>query len=209
MSTIEERIALLGAEPSWAASWTLGGTEFYGEIMDAATHGVWLSCEPITPEEYTALEVPEGFTKSGVGRSQHDAAVFLRPPGSHVDGPLETVDVSGRTFALVARPGAPERGFDGAMVLPVYKSHRVLFAAGRTLELIDLGHGWYLLPQVTEAGLGEVASRPPSARTMPDGWSTVTWSINDDLVVDLPYPARVAIFFNGDIFHGPVRLDID
>lgn len=208
MSTVEQRIALLGADPAWSASWTLGGTVFYGEVMDAATNGVWLSCEPITPEEYRSLEAPDGFTKSGVGRSQHDAAVFLRPPGALVDGPLETVEISGRTFALVARPGRPERGFGGAMVLPVYKSHRVLFAAGRTLELIDLGHGWFLVPQATEASLGGPPEGPPPERVLPEGWASVTWMTEQDLVVDIPYPARVAIFPSGDIFHGPVRLDL-
>jgi hypothetical protein len=208
VSTIEERIALLGADPSWAASWTLGGTEFYGELMDAATNGVWLSCDPITPEEYAALDVPEGFSRSGVGRSLHDAAVFLRPPGALVDGPLETIEVDGRTFALVARPGRPEQGFAGVLVLPVYKHHRVLFAAGRTLERIDIGHGWSLLPQVTEATTGGAADGPRPERTLPEGWSAQTWTLEADLVVDIPYPARVAIFFNGDIFHGPVRLPV-
>ncbi|MEI7592237.1 MAG: hypothetical protein WCK41_03340 [Actinomycetes bacterium] len=209
MSTIQERIELLGGDPTWSNQWSLGGLEFQGELMDAATNGVWLSVDPITPQEYAALEIPDAFRKSGVGRSAHDAAFFLRPPGSLVDGPVDAVTIDGRAFGLVARPGKPEPGFEHVIVLPVYKSHRVLFAAGRTLELIDIGHGWYLLPQATGATMGDdIDASPRPERVMPPGWTSRPLYLDGDLVVDLPYPARVAIFFNGDIFHGPVHLEL-
>ena len=209
MSTIDERIELLRGDPTWINNWSLGGLAYHGEISDSATRGVWLTKDPITPEEYEALVLPEGYRKSGVGLSQHDAAFFLRPPGALVDGPVETVEIGGHSFGLVARGGKPEAGFDGAIVLPVYKSHRVLFAAGRTLEIIDIGHGWCLMPQVVDASLGRRdPGTPATPRTMPEGWTSRHMTIETDLVIDIPYPARVAIFFNGDIFHGPVRLDL-
>ena len=200
---------LLAGNPDWTANWTLGGIVFYGEIMDNATFGVWLTTEPITPEDYATLVVPDGFRKSGCGRSQHDAAFFRRPPGADNDGPVDTIHVDGRTFALVARPGAPEPGFDGVTVLPVFKSHRVLFRAGRTIEIIDTNDdfpgGGSLLPQVTETHL----KRPRTEQTprqMPDGWASRFVTLETDLVFDLPSPARVAIFRNGEIFHGPVTV---
>ena len=201
--------ALLAGNPDWTANWTLGGIVFYGEIMDNATFGVWLTTEPITPDDYAALRVPDGFRKSGCGRSQHDAAFFRRPPGADTDGPVETIEVDGRTFALVARPGTPEPGFDGVTVLPVFKSHRVLFRAGRTIEIIDTNDnfagGGSLVPQVTETHL----KRPRTEQTprqMPDGWTSRFVTLEADLVFDLPSPARVAIFRNGEIFHGPVAV---
>jgi len=206
MSSIEQRIQSLGADPNWTSNWSLGGLEYYGELMDSATNGVWLSAEPITPEDYEALAIPDGFKKSGVGRSQHDAAVFLRPPEALADGPVESISVEGRTFSLVARPGKTESGFDGAMVLSVYKTHRVLFAAGRVLEAIDIGHGWCLLPQAVDAQMGGAAADSRPERDLPEGWVVREITLDDDLVIDIPYPARVVIFFNGDIFHGPVRL---
>lgn len=198
----DEYIAILGSRPEWPGNHTLGGCEFHGELMDDATFGVWLSNEPISPEDYAALEVPEGFRKSGVGRSQHDAAFFRRPPGADADGPVQRMQVSGRWFSLVARPGRPEEGFEGVTVLPVFKSHRVLFQAGRTLELIDTADGMTLLPQATESHLRKqrTGTRP---RRMPEGWTTRSLRLDEHLVVDLPCPARVAIFDNGDIFHGP------
>lgn len=200
---------LLAGNTEWAANWTLGGIVFYGEIMDNATFGVWLTTEPITPEDYAALVVPDSFRKSGCGRSQHDAAFFRRPPGADTDGPVDTIEVDGRTFALVARPGAPEPGFDGVTVLPVFKSHRVLFRAGRTIEIIDTNDGFpgggSLLPQVTETHLNRPRTEH-TPRQMPEGWTSRLLTLDEDLVFDLPSPARVAIFRNGEIFHGPVTV---
>ena len=93
------------------------------------------------------------------------------------------------------------------LVLPVYKSHRVLFTAGRDLELVDIGHGWFLLPQAVEADIGGGTAVPRPERVLPEGWSSRNLSVGEDLVLDLPYPARVVIFVDGSIFHGPVRLD--
>jgi len=198
---------LLGGNEQWPNNWSLGGCEFYGEIMDAATFGVWLSTEPISPEEYAALVISDGFNKSGVGRSQHDAAFFSRPPQADADGPVDTVSISGRTFACVARPGRPEKGFEGVTVLPVFKTHRVMFEAGRTIEVIDTNDdfpgGTTLLPQAVDTHLRK-RREIPIPRDMPDGWTTRTITLKQALVVDIPCPARVAIFKNGDIFHGPV-----
>lgn len=198
----------LGGNTAWSNNWSLGGCEFYGELMDDNTFGVWLSTQPITPEEYATLDVPDGFKKSGVGRSQHDAAFFSRSPHAEVDGPVDTIQVGTRTFACVARPGSPEPGFEGVTVLPVNKSHRVLFDAGRTLELIDTNdgdsRGSTLLPQAVDTHIHRRRENP-IPRQLPAGWTTRFITLTDTLVIDIPRPARVAIFKNGDIYHGPVK----
>ncbi|MFN5601320.1 MAG: hypothetical protein ACK48T_04240, partial [Acidimicrobiaceae bacterium] len=56
---------LLGGNVEWSGNWTIGGCEFYGEIMDTSTFGVWLTTEPISPEQYAELQAPDGFRKSG------------------------------------------------------------------------------------------------------------------------------------------------
>ena len=203
MTSITDVMTRLGGNPAWTDNWTLGGLDTYGELMNTADFGIWLSVEPISREEYVALVVPGGFRKSGVGRSAHDAAFFSRSPGATTNGPVETMAVGNHHFSLVARPGRRESGFDQVMVLPVTKHHRVYFAGGRTLEAIDLGDGTFLLPQATGASLGD-APEPEVGRTLPEGWATRTFELADDLVVDIPTPARVAIFSNGDIFHGPL-----
>ena len=93
--------------------------------------------------------------------------------------------------------------------LPVFKSHRVYFAAGRTLEVIDTNDdfagGSTLLPQAVESHLHQRRSEI-KPRRMPAGWTSRFITLTEDLIVDLPCPARVAIFNNGDIFHGPTTI---
>lgn len=203
----QQALARMG-NPAWSDNWTLAGLDIYGEIMHPETRSVWLSQQPFTLEEYSALQVPEGFLKSGTGRSSHDLAFFRRSPGGTVDGPLATTKIGDRTFSRVARPGPPEPGFNGVLVLPVYKYHNVMFRAGRTIEIMDCGDGWDYVPQVTEMrGLPGV---PPTAeRVLPDGWSVREILLQEDLHVEVPCPARVCLFFSGHIFHGPVRLGLN
>lgn len=197
----------LGGDVSWINNWSLGGCEFYGEIMDEETSGVWLSTEPITPEEYASLEIPSGFRKSGVGRSQHDAAFFSKSPHAESDGPVDVIQIGSRRFSCVARPGTPEQGFVGLTVIPVFKTHRVLFESGRTLELIDTHdddvRGSTLLPQAVDTHLHKRREQS-LPRQMPPGWTTRHITLQNTLIVDIPCPARVAIFKNGDIYHGPI-----
>ncbi len=197
----------LGGEISWTDNWSLGGCEFYGEIMDEETSGVWLSTEPITPDEYATLEIPHGFRKSGVGRSQHDAAYFGKSPHAESDGPVDVIQIGNRRFSYVARPGIPEHGFVGVTVIPVFKTHRVLFESGRTLELIETNdddvRGSTLLPQAVETHIFKRREQS-LPRQMPPGWTTRSVTLQHTLIVDIPCPARVAIFKNGDIYHGPV-----
>jgi hypothetical protein len=193
--------------PAWVANWTLAGLEILGEIMHPETRSVWLSQHAITHDEYAALQLPEGFMKSGTGRSGHDVAFFRRSPGAAVDGPLETIVIGDRTFARVARPGSPEPGFEGLLVLPVYKYHNVMFRAGRTLEIMDCGDGWDYVPQVTEMQ-GLPGMSPTEQRVLPHGWSVREVVLQEDLYVEVPCPARVCLFPSGHSFQGPVRLGL-
>jgi hypothetical protein len=208
-SADERALAILG-NPDWVDNWTLGGLELHVELMDTASKDVWLAQEPFTRRRFEALEAPEGFVKSGIGRSAHDAAFFRRSPGASFDGPVDTMEVEGTTFSRVARPGRFEPGFTGVFVLPVYKYHCVMFAAGRTIEVMDFGDGWDYVPQITEVGFpGAVEDgSPPPGRVLPEGWSVREVTLTDDLFVEVPHPARVCFFASGHSFQGPVRLGL-
>ena len=123
------------------------------------------------------------------------------------DGPLDTVEIDGWTFAQVARPGRPEPGFECVTVLPVYKYHRVGFRAGRMISILDMGDGWDYVPQVARASFRPDATTG-DAPEMPEGWSVREVTLEDDLLVELPCPARVCFFDTGDSWQGPVRLDL-
>ena len=195
----------------WPDNWTHGAGTIHGELMQPETGAVWLVHQAITPGRYEALTIPEGFLKSGIGESVADLAYFRRSPGAAFDGPLETLDIDGLRFARVARPGVPEPRLRGVIVIPVYKYHRILYAAGRTIEIMDGGDGWDYVPLMANATMPGV--RPPERnagaqpRVLPEGWSSRSITLSHDLVVELPCPTRVTIFpRTGDSFQGPVRL---
>lgn len=128
-------------EPAWIDNWTIDQGGLLMEIMETATRNVWLCHSPVTADRYRSLELPDGFVTSGLGRAVADVAHFRRPPGAGEPGPLEVMETDGLRFACLARPGAPEAGIAEAIVLPVDKHHSMFYAAGRTIEVLDLGDG--------------------------------------------------------------------
>lgn len=200
---------IAGARTEWRDNWTLGASTLHMEIMEAASRAVWLAQEAVTEEQFDALVAPQGFVKTGLGRSVADVAWFARSPGADCDAPLDTLDSSGVRFVRVARPGTPEPGFRGVLVLPVHKHHSLLYRAGRTLEVMRFGDGLNYVPVVTEArGPGVVRAQREAARVLPEGWTVRRVTLARELLVELPNPARVAFFANGDSFQGPVRLEL-
>ena len=137
-------------------------------------------------------------------------AFFRRSPEAQCDGPVETMIIDGRTFALVAIPGNPEPEYDlvadGLVVLHVQKHHSVMFAKGRTIEIMSFGDGNDYVPQITEAS-GLFGLSTSAERVLPAGWSVREVTLQQDLVVEVPYPARVCFFSSGHSFQGPVNLD--
>jgi hypothetical protein len=201
---MNERPPVLG-RPEWTDNWTTGGLALHMEIMSG--RNVWLAQGPCTVEQYDALELPEGFMRTGIGRAVADVAYFRRSPDAAEDGPVETMDVGGIRFARVARPGRPEPPRDGVFVLPVYKHHRVLYRAGRTIEVLRADDGFDYVPLVSGARMaaGDVDGSP---RVLPDGWTVREVALQADLVLELPCPTRVTFFTSGDSFQGPLRLDV-
>lgn len=195
--------------PAWTDNWTLGHDDLHGELFEMETGRVWLAQAPMTREQYEALELPDGWTRTGIGESVADAAYFSRSPGAAADGPVETREIGGVRFSFVARPGAPEMPARGVFVLDVDKHHHLLYRAGKTIEIMTFGDGADYVPLVRKAVMGgrgpEVLTRP---RVLPDGWSVRTVTLSKDLVVDLPAPTRVCFFTCGDSFQGPLHLGL-
>ncbi len=208
LPSIQERALAVLGNRQWTSNWTLDGRSVYGEIMELATLKIWLCQQAVTPEEYEALQVPTGFIKSGLGKAEHDAAFFRRAPGATENGQLATMVVDGRTFAQVAIPGEMEPGFSEVLVLAVDKHHSVMFAAGRTIEILDCGDGMAYVPQVSDV-VGLPGMTRQNERVLPDGWSINKVTLKHDLFLEIPNPARVSFFFSGHSFQGPVKIDLD
>jgi len=47
-----------------------------------------------------------------------------------------------------------------------------------------------------------------SAPEMPESWLVRDVVLDEDVLVEMPYPARVCFFDTGDRWQGPVRLDL-
>ncbi len=195
----------------WVQNWTQDGIALYGEIMELATGKVWLCQQSFTPESYQALAVPEGFIKSGSGKAAHDMAYFRRAPEAQVDGPLPTMTVGSRVFSLVAIPGKPDENFTlqehGLMLLDVNKHHNVIFTKGRTIEVLSMADGKDYVPQITEAA-GLPGLPESKERVLPKGWTVHEITLEEDLMVEVPFPAKVCFFTSGHSFQGPVTLKL-
>lgn len=187
--------------PQWTDNWTVGaGLRL--EIMETATADVWLCQTPVEPAKVAALTLADGFTIVGAAPAVADVAYFDRSPDAEEDGPLEVREVDGLRFARVARPVGREAVGSQAMLLTVHKHHTMLYAAGRTISVLDLGDGELLTP----AWAGPSDAEPE----LPAGWSLEHVTLTDDLVARIPDPATVAALADGSGFHGPVpRTSID
>lgn len=194
----------LGCPTEWTQNWTLRSGEFCGEIMDESTRRIWLSCDPMTTNDFATQTLPPGFWKSGMGRVVHDGAVFTRSPGAVHDGPLLTMDVGGRRFAFVALPGRGSAGEAGEFVVDVEKHHRVLYRPGRDLDLLRDENGDEYILQISDAERPGVTRH--TDRVLPVGWTSRTTRRAEVTVLDVPSPARIVFLATGDVFHGPVTV---
>ena len=186
---------------AWADNWTMGVGVLHIQVMSGRR--VWLAQAPCTREQFDRLELPEGFAKIGVGMAVADIAYFRRSPDAVADGPLETIEIGGIRFAYIAKLGRPEPARDGVSVLSVYKHHRVLYRAGRVLEILDAGDGFDYVPLAARARLMS-ESDADRLRILPAGWSIRKVVIRDDLLVELPCPTHAMLLTSGDAFQGPV-----
>lgn len=198
--------------PDWTPNWTMGGIDFFGEIVNTQTNEVWLCQHPITRETFKALVLPEQFSKVGIGRAAHDLAYFRRSPGTGEDGPLETMEVDNLVFSKVAKPGAFEQkyllqGYQNFFLLSVYKYHIVQFAAGRTIEVLTMEDGSDYVPNIAASEEG-MTSQLLKEWTLPEDWSIRKVTLQEELVVEIPCPSRVCFFNNGYGFHGPVVIPV-
>ena len=188
----------------------MGGLKLYGEIRNDQTQEVWLCQQPMFHEIFKALVLPEGFSRALFGRAAHDAAYFRRSPEGTEDSPLPTMEVDNFTFSKVARAGKVDmkymkQGFRNLFLLTVYKYHIVLFKSGRTIDILTMEDGKDYVPNmaVSDKGIGNLVEKE---QMIPSDWSVRRITLKEDLILEIPNPARACFFKNGYGFHGPVEI---
>jgi hypothetical protein len=175
--------------------------ELHGEILDSSTSNVWQSLEPITREDYQALTLEPGWLPVGIGRAAMDEHWFTRSPGMDEDGGMQLLEIGGRQFGLCARPAStPSQpaGPDGPRLLLVDKHHVIRFLSERQVPVLRDPDGNRFV-HVIEGGEGKA----PLA--LPGGWKLEWVNLDEDWVLQLPTPATVFFFPNGDSFQGPIE----
>ena len=173
------------------------------EALDTSTSDVWLLYDPLTLEEYRAIELPEPFVKSGLGRSRMDAAWFTRSPGATADGPLEERILAGRRFVRVARPELPPTtaGPGHPFRVVVHKHHVVGYEAGVPVDVLRAPDGSEFVHVLMARRDGE--------RTLAEGWTVRSWTPRSPVLLELPAPTVAYFFVTGESFQGPVDLPGD
>jgi len=127
-------------------------------------------------------------------------AFFARSPGADRDGPVETIELGGRRFSYVARSAGFEALASGAIEMTIDKHHAMLYCAGRTLDVLDVGDG-----RVAAPAWGSRDSSVVVADEMLDAsWTLRRVSLTDDLLTTIPNPAQVIVLDQAFGFHGPV-----
>lgn len=182
--------------PEWIDNWTVGAG-LRMEIIDSSGQ-VWLCNTPVAKEQARSLSLPAGVAPALLGRAIADVAYFNRSPGATVDGPLQACEIDGLRFSFVARQ-AGQRRVGGATIMSIDKHHTMLYAAGRTIEVLDFGDGTFAAP---------AWSRPDREIDEPavPGWTRREVELTHDLIVVIPNPADVVILRDGFGFHGPLPI---
>jgi hypothetical protein len=166
------------------------------EMLSSQDGKCWQVMTGVTHAEYEALPIEPPDIKVGIGNAAMDDAYFKRSPGADADGPVEVLERYGHSWSYIARPcGAPTMpaGREGPRQIQVDKHHVVIFRAGRELGYLTLPDGSEYVHVI----------RGDAPLLLPDGWTLRSERLDEDLTIELPAPATVFFFPNGDSYQGP------
>ena len=175
--------------------------EPHAEILDTTRGEVWQSQQPITPDQFRGLDLPEGFRPIGLGTGTMDLHYFRRSPGASGDGAVAQRDFSGHTFTFCAKPPADgpslPAGGKGPRLLMVDKHHSLIFEPGRRVEFLVLPDGSEYVHVIDPAPGTEPLE-------LPEGWTVRSVELAEQWVVHLPAPTKAFFFPGFESFQGPI-----
>ncbi len=166
--------------------------------MDDGTLRAWVSADPMTLEEFEAIDLPDNWIKNQPRESSVDGGVFDASPGSDEVVFEEYFGFRWFHSATVVEVGVPvddEGLLSGALV---EKVHEISYEPGSTVIALVSPDG------ETYVRIGRDAGRATDDPTLPTGWEIVEIDVPDGYTTMLPVPTLVIRTDNEDSFQGPV-----
>ena len=169
------------------------------QIVSPSEIVVWLNTS-ITQEEFDAIDLPQGWFKNQPREGVVDAGSFAGSPGSTTGQFVEAVHFGHewRHVATVVESNVPLDDAELLTVNTIAKSHELAFDAESTLSILISPDDEHYVLVTRDAG------RTSDTPTMPDGWQVVEYTLEDELVLQLPNPTLNIRADNEDSFQGPV-----
>jgi hypothetical protein len=181
---------------------TAAGDERVGfellERMDDGTLRAWVSADPMTLEQFEAIDLPVNWIKNQPRESSVDGGNFAASPGADEIVYEEYFGFRWFHSATVVEVGVPvddEGLLSGALV---EKVHEISYEPGSTVIALVSPDG------ETYVRIGRDAGRATDDPTLPTGWEIVEIDVPDGYTTMLPVPTLVIRTDNEDSFQGPV-----
>ena len=196
-----------------AANYLVDCQKPHAEVLEVSTRTVWQSVEPISREEFAALNLPVGVVAVGIGCGVMDTHYFRQSPNAAAPGPMRDRIIEGHRFVHCANPPAagPEKPIpNGPVRLMVEKHHTIIFEAGRDLSIIrsKTGADFIQVISASPEGGGLLQGHAVEADhfELPSGWQLRSVPVTKRTTIDLPNPTEAWFFANGSSFQGPIAF---
>jgi len=170
------------------------------EILAADDMRVWVNHQ-MTPEEFDAIELPQGWVKNQPREGDPDGSTFLQSPDASGEGEFTYDEHFGHEWLYNAKIIEANTPVDDQGLLSlnrIVKFHVIWFNPGRTLTVLVSPEG------ESYVRVSRDANSTNDNPTIPDGWQLVEYVTPEKLVIQLPNPTDNIRADNEDSFQGPV-----
>lgn len=170
------------------------------QVLSPTEIKAWAGLEPMTPEEFEAIELPAGWFKKQPREIEMDGGVFERSPDAAAPGEFDDQEHFGRMWRHVATvTGQTLMDEEGLLKAgKVRKFHTVTFNQGKTLTVLISPEGDHYVRITRDL------NRTSDVPTIPGAWQTLEHVAPEALSFKLPDLTLVIRADNEDAFQGPV-----
>lgn len=176
------------------------------QIKGLSNFVVWINDEPLTEEQFDAIDLPFNWRKNQPREGEPDGGKFYRSPDATEDGVFTKEEHFGYQWKFNAKVvdmnvDLPDND-DGLLAgRNIAKYHQVRFNAGRTIYVLISPDGKEYIR------ISRDANRTIDEAIIPSSWQIKERVLTEELILDLPNPTlNIRAENNQDSFQGPVEL---